>query len=172
MDWQPLGRQLHIGLGASGFGLGLIALLVPKFGPRCVWHRVVGRMYAVAMLGMAALSVPLAVRLGSGVLLVIGVLTLAAVTFGWLAIRQFQKGPPRFGRLRRHVILMGASYIAAWTAFLLTNPIVRLGDPWDRPLHMLGPTVVGTVLITVALRRLRRTRSGQETPREHRYSSP
>ena len=82
MDPHLLARWTHIGLGACGFALGLVATLSPKFGPWSACHRYAGRAYAVAMLGMAALSVPLAARLGSVPLFIIGILTLAAVTLG------------------------------------------------------------------------------------------
>ena len=62
-------------------------------------------------------------------------------------------GPhPPYALLRRHVILMGSSYIAAWTAFLLTNPIFSFPPRVNLPLHMFGPTVIGTLLIAWTLR--------------------
>ena len=149
-------RWLHIGLGTAGFVLGAIAVLAPKWGRAGTVHRYVGRVYAVCMLGMAALSVPLAVGLGSNILFVIGVLTFAAVAFGWRAIRLVARGGATVDRgrlLRRHVTLMGASYISAWTAFLLTNPILRIDPSVDRWVHMFGPAVIGGALISYTLRR-------------------
>ena len=156
-DLVHFGRACHIALGMAGFTLGLAAVLLPKFGPKRRWHRLVGRGYAVAMLGAATLSVPLAARVGSTILFVTGVLTFLAVAAGWLAIRQLRGlGEPasRFGVVRRHAILMSSSYIAAWTAFLLNNPI-PLGGRYQSALNLYGPTIVGTALIVVALRRLR-----------------
>lgn len=160
-------KWVHIGLGGAGFVLGLVALAAPKFGRWRVVHRLAGRTYAVAMLGMAALSVPLAVSLGSPPLVVIGCLTLVAVALGWHAVRVVRAGGAGHNAhrlLRRHVTLMGASYIAAWTAFLLTNPVFATGNWWDDPLHRYGPTVVGSGLIAWYLRR--------KLPRKPKHATP
>jgi hypothetical protein len=151
-----IARWTHIGLGGVGFALGLVATMAPKFGRWRAVHRFAGRAYAVVMLGSAILSVPLAVRLGSVPLLIIGTLTTAAVALGWRAVRVVRSGhsggdPRRL--LRRHVILMGSSYIAAWTAFLLSNPVFATGNWWDGPLHRYGPTVVGSAMIAWYVRR-------------------
>ena len=81
-------RAVHIALGGAGFLLGALAALLPKFGPRAGLHRVVGRIYGVSMLGMGALSIPLAANQNNFFLLVIGMLTLGWVAAGWIAIRR------------------------------------------------------------------------------------
>lgn len=145
---------LHVALGFSGFLLGAIAIALPKFGVNSVWHRRVGRTYAVCMVGMASLSVPLSLRANSYFLLVIGLLTLSWVTGGWIALRLALRvrasNPHRFaGLLRTHIVLMASSYIAAWTAFL-----VNVRPFGSAPLlfwvYALGPSVIGTVLISRA----------------------
>src|SRR5690348_293418 len=116
-------RAIHIVLGFGSFGLGAVVALFPKFGANSAWHRRLGRIYAVCMLGMAAISVPLAWRMGNAVLFTIGLLTLGWVTGGWLAIRAVRAarsaGSRRRLLLHLHLSLMGSSYIAAWTAFLV-----------------------------------------------------
>lgn len=152
---------LHIGLGFAGFLLGATTIALPKFGRASRWHRRVGRAYALCMVGMAVLSVPLALRTRDYFLLIIGLLTLAWVAGGWIAVgvarRARQTDRHRFATmLRAHVILMGSSYIAAWTAFLVN--VRPLGSaPLLFWVYALGPTVVGTVLISRARARLPRT---------------
>jgi uncharacterized membrane protein YozB (DUF420 family) len=149
-------RWLHIGLGTLGFVLGLAAALLPKAGKNRAWHRNVGRTYAAAMLISAGLSVPLAIGLGSTVLFVVGVLTFLSLVLGWRAIVIVRSGRAahRSKRLlRRHIALMGSSYIAAWTAFVLTNPIITVPGPLNRPLHLFGPTVIGSFFIARSIRR-------------------
>lgn len=159
MNPHDLMLGVHILMGAGGFLLGLAALLLPKFGPRALWHRRVGRVYAVCMLIMGALSVPLAWQGGSVVLFVIGWLTLGWVGGGWWAIRRAvasrragnTEGAAKW--LQTHVTLMGSSYIGAWTAFLLNVEPLGAGGTvfW---VYALGPTVLGTVLIARSNRRL------------------
>ncbi len=60
LELHVISLTLHIALGFGGFVLGAIALALPKFGLNHHWHRRVGRLYAGCMLGMALLSVPLA----------------------------------------------------------------------------------------------------------------
>ncbi|MEZ6142695.1 MAG: hypothetical protein R3B84_19205 [Zavarzinella sp.] len=151
-DIHQIARWLHIASGTGGFVLGFLVACAPKFGPLGRFHRYLGRLYAICMLLMAILSIPLAYRLGSEILLIIGVLTTLAILFGWQAIRTFKSGKASLRSLRRHIILMGASYIAAWTAFLLTNPVLATGQWFDPHLHRYGPTVVGTLLISWYIR--------------------
>jgi hypothetical protein len=147
----------HIVLGFAGFMLGAIALALPKFGRARRWHRRTGRAYAVCTLGMAVLSVPLSLWDNDYLLLIIGVLTLGWVAGGWIALRLAlharQSNRHRFATLlRTHIVLMGSSYIAAWTAFLIN--VRPLGTAsflfW---VYALGPTLVGTVFISRATAR-------------------
>jgi len=154
----PVILSLHIALGFAGFLLGAAAIAARRFGRVARWHRPIGRAYAVSMTGVALLSIPLAVRAGSYFLLVIGVLTLGWVAGGWLAIRRALRsrrsgGPVFAALLRRHVVLMGSSYIGAWTAFLVNVRPLGSAPPlfW---LYALGPTVVGSVLIARATARV------------------
>ncbi|MGL4424065.1 MAG: DUF2306 domain-containing protein [Gemmataceae bacterium] len=150
MDIHLIARWLHIGLGGCGFVLGMIAVLAPKFGARRRVHRFAGRAYAIAMILSTGLSIPLAFRMGNRILFIIGILTTIAVILGWWAIRLLRTKSARLspGRaLKVHLQLMCGSYIAAWTAFLLTNPIFAIGSQWDTTIHMFGPTVVGSILI-------------------------
>lgn len=154
---HPSVLTTHVTLGFAGFILGAMALSLPKFGRASRWHRRAGRAYAVCMLGMAALSVPLALRAYDYLLLIIGLLTLGWVAGGWvalrLALRARQSNRQTFARmLRMHIILMSSSYIGAWTAFLVN--VRPLGSGlllfW---VYALGPTLVGTVFITRATAR-------------------
>lgn len=139
LDFLGSMRSVHVLLGAGGFILGLVAILLPKFGKPTPWHRWIGRVYAVSMLGMAALSVPLALVSGSVFLMAIGLLTFGWVAGGWFAMRRYLhlrrngvRGETSSRWLRSHLILMSASYIGAWTAFLVnieplgTGPIFYL----------------------------------------------
>ena len=94
-------------------------------------------------------------------LLVIGALTVPAMTAGWWAIRRRRSTPPDRATLRSwllgaHIVLIGSTYIAAWTAFLLNNPIFGVGTRWHVLAYRFGPTLIGTVLIARARRRYRR----------------
>jgi uncharacterized membrane protein len=152
---------LHIAFGFSGFMLGAIALWLPKFGRSSSRHRLVGRAYALCMLGMAMLSIPLSLADYDYFLLTIGLLTLSWVAGGWTALRLAQRARQsnrqRFVTLlRAHIILMGSSYIAAWTAFLVNvGPLGSLQLlSW---VYALGPTVIGTVFISRASARFVKT---------------
>ena len=157
-DGQSVVLTLHVALGFAGFVLGAVAVALPKFGRPSRRHRWVGRAYALCMLGMALLSVPLSLRSNDYFLLVIGLLTLGWVAGGWIALRAALRArhsnPRAFaGLLRTHVVLMGSSYIAAWTAFLV-NVRPLGGAPLLFWVYALGPTVIGTVFITRASARL------------------
>jgi hypothetical protein len=146
--------SLHIALGACGFVLGAFAVALPKFGHGSVRHRWTGRAYAVCMLSMAFLSIPLSLRQSDGLLLVIGLLTIGWAAGGWIALRRALRvrhaSPQAFaGMLRIHVIMMGSSYIAAWTAFLVNVRPLGGGSAvsW---LYILAPTIAGSLLIARA----------------------
>ena len=149
---------LHIALGFGGFVLGALALALPKFGLNSHWHRSIGRLYAGCMLGMAVLSVPLALAKQDYMLLSIGFLTLGWVAGGWIALRM-ALGRKHHNRhtfanlLRVHIMLMGSSYIAAWTAFLVNVQPLGSGTPlfW---VYALGPTVIGSAFISRATARV------------------
>ena len=146
MDWVVIVRGVHVATGFAGLALGTGAAL----WPRGRVHRWVGRAYAGVMLASAGLSVRLAWRAEKWALLALGALTFVAG--GWRALRLARRGGPTARRwLTRHVRLMGVSLIAAWTAFLVTNPVLGPGLFW---VHALVPTAVGTPIIERAVRRV------------------
>ena len=154
-------RLIHILCGTGSFVLGGVVALLPKFGRNSRWHRRLGRVYAVCMLVMAGLAVPLAWRNGDALLFVIGLLTLSAVSAGWLAIRAIRSVQYAQSAARRcsltvtHINMMGASYISAWTAFFVANLPFGYHGPWLQFVYWFGPGLVGTPLIIRAGRRYR-----------------
>lgn len=158
-------RVVHIVLGAAGFFLGAAAVLLPKFSRKSFFHRWVGRSYAVSMLIMAAVSVPLSIADQNVFLLVIGLLTLGWVTAGWISMRRVKKAG--LGRrlspssqLRWHVTWMGSSYIAAWTAFLVNVRPVGSSLPL-MIIYSVLPSIVGSILIARTTARLTNTRKSR-----------
>ena len=163
LDAHAAGRLLHLGGGFAAVGLGLVVMLLPKFGPRAGWHRVLGRLYAVAIAGSCLLAVPLAYRQGNAYLMVLGVATLAVVVAGWAAawVARSARTPVVAARwLRRHLILMGASYVGAWSGFFATNPIFGVGHEWQVWGYVFGPTAIGAALIARAALRVGRRLGG------------
>ena len=156
-DWHHLGRLLHVGSGFAAVGLGLAVMLLPKFGRHAGWHRRLGRVYAALIAGSCLLGVPLAYRQGNTYLMALGAVTLAVVVAGWLAGRVTRSVRDREAAawwLRRHLILMGASYVGAWSGFFATNPVFGVGEDWQVWLTVFGPTAVGAVFIARAALRL------------------
>jgi len=129
----------HVAAGTLGLALGPLAMVLPKRAR----HAVVGRVFVgvtvvmtTTALALALLSLP-----GNAHLAVIATATLAACVAG-LVVRRRR----RPGWLRPHVVLMLSSYTSFTTAFLLTV--------WDSPLAWVLPTVVGSPLIALTVRRL------------------
>ncbi len=158
LDLHWLMLTLHIALGFGGFVLGALALALPKFGLNSHWHRRIGRLYAGCMLGMAVLSVPLALAQHDYMLLSIGLLTLGWVAGGWVALRMAlgrkHRNRHTFANLlRAHIMLMGSSYIAAWTAFLVNVQPLGSGALlfW---VYVSGPSVIGSAFISRATARV------------------
>ncbi len=153
-------RLAHITCGFIGFGLGILAIVLPKFGRKALWHRWIGRVYAIFMLVMAVLSVPLSLRGSDVFLLIIGLLTLSWVAGGWIALRLSLKAQHSGQSLRAnrwlltHIALMGSSYIGAWTAFLVNvRPFGNTSTIFW--FYALGPTIIGTIFIRRATRHYR-----------------
>lgn len=171
LDASSAMLALHVALGFAGFVLGAVAIALPKFGRTSPRHAWTGRAYAVCMLGMAALSVPLALSADDHLLLVIGLLTLGWTAGGWAALRRAlrARGIDRHAyarMIRLHIILMGSSYIAAWTAFLV-NVRPLGGAPLLFWVYVLGPTVIGSILIFRATGRFAPARSTLQNPVIH-----
>jgi uncharacterized membrane protein len=171
---HDLGRWLHLCSGFSAVGLGAAVMLVPKFGRWSHWHRRLGRVYAVLIAGSCLLGVPLAYARGSAYLMVLGTFTFAVVAQGWADGRAARAAAARGDtetagrRLRWHLILMGASYIGAWSGFFATNPVFG-ADEWSVRAYVFGPSVVGAPFIARAALRLRLPR-GTANPTDARPS--
>lgn len=165
-DLHPLGRWLHLGSGFAAVALGLAVMLLPKFGRWAGWHRWVGRVYAALIAAACLLGVPLAYLRGSTYLMILGTLTCAVVVWGWrdgIVARSAAKLGDRVRatrHLRWHLILMGSSYVGAWSGFFATNQVLGFGE-WQIWVYVFGPPVVGAVFIARAAVRLR---FPQQTP--------
>jgi len=161
MNLPELGRVVHLANGFISVGLGLLVMLWPKFGPRSVVHRWLGRVYAAFIVAACLIGVPLAYRRGSTYLMILGVATAGLVVQGWRDIVAYRRaksvghGTKAASHLRRHVILMGSSYVGAWSGFFATNPILGHGD-WQVYTYVFGPPLLGAVFISRAVLRLPR----------------
>ena len=159
-DLAPLGRLLHLAAGFGAVALGLVVMLAPKFGARAAWHRRLGRAYAILIAGSCVLGVMLAYRRDNTYLVILGAVTLAVVLAGWRdgrAARALFAGgsvPAGKARLRRHLVLMAASYVGAWSGFFATNPVFGTDGEWLVWLYVFGPSLVAAPLIARAARRL------------------
>jgi hypothetical protein len=155
-ELHNLGRWLHLGSGFAAVGLGLIVMLMPKFGRRSFLHKWSGRIYATLIAGSCLIGVPLAYVRGSDYLMVLGTFTFIVVVQGWLdgraARSALNRGDIQLAnrRLRWHLILMGSSYIGAWSGFFATNQIFGTGQSWHYWFYAFGPTVIGAVFIARA----------------------
>ena len=156
---HAVGRWVHLGSGFAAVALGLAVMLLPKFGRWAAWHRWVGRVYATLIAASCLIGVPLAYLRGSVYLMVLGVFTLAVVASGWRDAMAARAALRRGDRLRAerhlrwHLILMGSSYIGAWSGFFATNQVFGYGE-WQVWAYVFGPPVVGAVLIARAAVRL------------------
>ena len=74
---------------------------------------------------------------------------IVSTAFSLADIRFYTKGPAyKQHWLAGHIVSMGAGYIATWTAFVVTN--IRFLPP---ELVWLAPSVVGSVLISMSIRK-------------------
>jgi hypothetical protein len=129
---------VHVATGTAGLLIGPAALAVRK-GAR---HRRVGLAYQVLVAGMTGSAVGLVV-LAPARLWALGLVALAteaAALAGWRERRRHRRG-----WLPRHIRLMCGSYVSFVTAALVVN--------WSTPVAWVLPTLVGTPLITLAVRR-------------------
>lgn len=129
----------HVAAGTLGLALGPLAMVLPKRAR----HAVVGRLFVGVTVVMTTTALALALMSlpANAHLAVIATATLAACVAGLVVRRRH-----RPGWLRPHVVLMLSSYLSFTTAFLLTV--------WDSPLAWVLPTVVGSPLIALTVRRL------------------
>jgi hypothetical protein len=130
---------VHVAAGVMGLVLGPVAMRAPKRRGR---HTSVGAAYQGAVAVLCSTSVLLALYDWAALwwLALIGVATQAAALAG---VRVRRRRRP--GWVQAHIGLMCGSYISFVTAFLVTR--------FDSPLSWLLPTVVGSPLIGLAIRR-------------------
>jgi len=132
----------HVGGGAAGLLLGLLAAALPK---RAGWHPRAGLGYqgAVALVCVSAFGL-IALHPAVWWLGVIAVATEAAAVGGWV-----YRPSRRPDRVSRHIRFMGASYISLLTAFAVVN----IGSP----VAWVLPTALGSPVILAATRRAHST---------------
>jgi hypothetical protein len=161
-DLHAAGRWLHLASGFAAVGLGLAVMLLPKFGRFAGWHRWAGRLYAALIAAAASLGAALAYRRSNTYLTILGGVTFAVVAAGWLAALSARAATARgdrrtaADRLRLHIILMGASYVGAWSGFFATNPVFGTDSDAILLVYVFGPSIVGAVVIARSAMRLNR----------------
>ncbi len=144
--------SVHVAAGTAGLVLGPLAMAAPK---RSGFHPRLGVGYQAAVAVMTASAVGLAALAPARLwwLALIAAATEAAALAGW---RERRRHTP--GWLGRHVRLMCGSYVSFVTAALVVNG--------TGPIGWLLPTVVGTPLIKLAVRR-----TAEPTPRPVRMGA-
>lgn len=195
---------VHIFAGSMALIVGTTAALLPKGNVR---HRLIGRVYVLAMTGVFLSALIRSLQTGNQFLLAIAIFSFCMTGSAYLVIQRnngqfrrllqisailllgsglallvqtfwnYQSGnfqfniiPLVFGliclqlgredrknsvnplpgknKIRFHIARMGGSLISAWTAFIVVN--IQWGPPW---LGWLSPTVIGSIFITVAIRK-------------------
>ncbi len=162
-----IARWVHVGGGFAAVALGPVIMLLPKFGRRSGWHRRLGQIYATLIGTSAVVGIPLSYLRGSTYLLILGAVTAVVIAVGWrdavLARRAVREGKVLFAEryLRWHLILMGASYIGAWSGFFANNFVFGTDAEWKLWFYAVGPSLIGAPFIAVAARRVRTTPAGK-----------
>jgi hypothetical protein len=141
---------VHIASGLTAVVAGATAMLSPK---RSGGHPKAGRTYYMTLcvvcataVGMAAMRWP-----EDAYLVVLGGLSLAAASVGYLARRHRWQG-----WIRLHILGMGASYIVLLTAFYVDNgPRLPLWDRLPVLAFWIVPSLIGLPLVARALVRSR-----------------
>jgi uncharacterized membrane protein len=170
MDPHTLARWVHVGSGFAAVALGLVVMLVPKFGRRRSWHRRLGQIYAALIGTSAVVGIPLSYLRGSTYLMTLGAITAVVIGVGWrdavLARRAMRTGnlPLAERHLRWHLILMGASYIGAWSGFFANNFVFGTDAEWKLWFYAVGPSLIGAPFIAVAARRVRIAAADKQKP--------
>lgn len=135
---------VHIASGLTAVVTGATAMLSPK---RSGWHPRAGATYYTALCVLCATAVGMAaVRwLEDAYLVVLGALSLAAASLGYVARRR--RWP---GWIRMHILGMGASYIVLLTAFYVDNgPRLPLWDRLPVLVFWIVPSLIGSPLVAV-----------------------
>ncbi|MCU0329460.1 MAG: hypothetical protein MUC47_00605 [Candidatus Kapabacteria bacterium] len=134
--------------------MGIFSAAMAWSGRRIMKHRT-SRVYVDVALAIILVGVSLALygmaMAGTAVVIPVVFATailIMAVTELRVALQRRQGPLPRATVLARHIGLMGGALIASWTAFIVVNGVV----PWPI-VGWIGPSVIGTAIITHAIRR-------------------
>jgi hypothetical protein len=117
-------------------------------------------VYATLIATSSVVGIPLAYFRDSTCLMILGAVTFLVIALGWrdviLARRALRAGnlPLADRHFPWHLILMGASYIGAWSGFFANNFIFGTDAEWKFWFYAIGPSVIGAPFIAVAARRL------------------
>ena len=136
----------HIATGLIAVAAGATAMLSPKRRGR---HPTAGRTYYTALcfvcataVGMAAMRWP-----EDAYLVVLGALSLAAASLGYLA--RHNRWP---GWIRLHIVGMGTSYVVLLTAFYVDNgPRLPVWDRLPVLAFWIVPSLIGFPFVVRAL---------------------
>jgi uncharacterized membrane protein len=145
--WLAWLIPVHVACGVVAVLCGAGAMVARKGSRR---HRRFGRVHLVALVGLGATAPVLAAAdwAHRWHLVVLGCAALGSAIAGFVAVRS---GRP--GRVRVHIVGMGAGYVAMLTAFYVDNgPRLPLWDRLPVVVLWLLPGLVGGPLIGVACR--------------------
>jgi hypothetical protein len=135
----------HIAAGLMAVVAGATAMLSPKRRGR---HPKAGSTYYLALCVVCATAVGMAAMRGPGdaYLVVLGALSLAAASLGYLA-RHYRWQ----GWIRLHILGMGTSYIVLLTAFYVDNgPRLPVWDRLPVLAFWIVPSLIGLPLVARA----------------------
>jgi hypothetical protein len=149
----------HIAAGLVAVVAGATAMLSPKRSGR---HPKAGRTYYTMLCVVCATAVPMAAMRWSedAYLVVLGALSLAAASLGYLARHYHWRS-----WIQLHIAGMGTSYIVLLTAFYVDNgPRLPVWDRLPVLAFWIVPSLIGLPLIAAATRRRQLDAADQRAP--------